>query len=133
MQQALTAPVFKSLALAGLAVGLGIAALPSSASSTQVTHRLRLHAEAQPDAVYWTRFSRCSGTLRATFDGPEIHAITFKNRATFYGCRVLATETLVPRDARSFYYDYSEEILECAPDSPVVIKTPRKGIVTVED
>jgi hypothetical protein len=130
MQHALTAPVFKSIALAGLALGLGVAA--SSLSPERVTHRLALHAVDAPDAIYLSVFR--NGDIRVRFDGDEIHAITFKTYATvFDGCRWLGIEKLVPRDERSFDYDYSERILSCEPGATPTRKTPRKGIVTVED
>lgn len=130
MQSALTAPVFKSLALAGLALGVGITA--SSMSSPCVTHRLSLHAVDRPNSVYLTVFR--DGDIRVRFDGNELQPITFKTYARVSdGCRWLGIEKLVPRDARSFNYDYSETILSCQPGADPAIKTPRKGIVTVED
>jgi hypothetical protein len=129
MQYALTAPVFKSLALAGLALGAGIAA--SSTSSHCATHRLSLHAVDRPNTVYLSVFR--DGDIRVCFDG-ELQPITFKTYARVSdGCRWLGIEKLVPRDERSFNYDYSETILSCQPGADPAIKTPRKGIVTVED
>jgi hypothetical protein len=130
MQHALTAPVFKSIALAGLALGLGAAA--SSLSPDRVTHRLALHAVDEPNAIYLSVFR--NGDIRVRFDGDELHAITFKTRAYVSdGCRWLGIEKMVPRDERSFDYDYSERILGCEPGATPFRKTPRKGIVTVED
>jgi hypothetical protein len=130
MQLALTAPVFKSIALAGLALGLGVAA---SASSTEpVTHRLRLHAVDEPDAIYLSVFR--NGDISLRFDDGKLHPIKFKVRASISdGCRWLGIETLIPRDERSFDYDYSERILSCEPDATPARKTPRKGVVTIED
>jgi len=130
MQHALTAPVFKSIALAALALGLGVAA--TSQAPKRVTHRLSLHAVDRPGAVYLTVFR--DGDIRVRFDGEQLHPMTFKVHASVSdGCRWLGTETLVPRDERSFDYEYSEQILDCDPDATPCIKTPRKGIVTVED
>ncbi len=130
MQFALTTPVFKSIALAGLVLGLGVAA--KSLAPEPATHRLRLHAVDQPNAIYLTVFRR--GDIRVRFDGGELHPITFKVRASVSdGCRWLGIERLVPRDERSFYYDYSERILSCEPGATPFVKTPRKGLVTVED
>jgi len=130
MQHALTAPVFKSIALAGLALGLGAAA--SSLSPERVTHRLALHAVDKPNEIYLTVFRH--GDIRVRFDGEEIHPLMFETRAfVFDGCRWLGIERLIPRDARSFDYDYSERILGCEPGATPTRKTPRKGIVTVED
>jgi hypothetical protein len=130
MQHALTAPVFTSIALAGLA--LGLSAVAPSAEPAPATHRLRLHAVDAPDAIYLSVFR--DGDIRVRFRGSSIHPITFRVRAkVFDGCRWLGIETLTPRDARSFDYDYSERILSCEPGATPTGKTPRKGIVTVED
>ncbi|HSK02239.1 MAG TPA: hypothetical protein VK932_13395 [Kofleriaceae bacterium] len=130
MQFALTTPVYKSIALAGLVLGLGVAA--KSLAPEPVTHRLRLHAVDRPNTIYMTVFRH--GDIRVRFDEGKLHPITFKVRATVSdGCRWLGIEKLVPRDDRSFNYDYSERILSCEPGATPYIKTPRKGIVTVED
>jgi hypothetical protein len=130
MHLALTAPVFKSIALAGLALGLGAAA--SSLSPERVTHRLALHAIDAPNAIYLTVFR--DGDISVRFNGDAIHPLTFKTRAfVFDGCHWLATEKLIPRDERSFDYDYSERVLGCEPGATPTKKTPRKGLVTVED
>lgn len=130
MQSALTTPVMKSIALAGLALGLGVAA-SSLLSPDHVTHRLKLHATDVPGYVYVTVFRE--GDIRVRFDGDEIYPFKVKTYARYAGCRVLGIETLVPRDARSFDYDYSERILGCDPGSPGLVVTPRKGVVTIED
>ncbi len=131
MQYALTSPVLGSIALAGLVLGLGVVA-PSSPPEP-VTHQLRLHAVDKPGAIYATVFRH--GDLRVRFDGDAIHPVKFKVRATTPdGCRWLAIETLIPRDPRSFDYDYKERMLGCPPDTePMYIPTPRKGLVTIED
>ena len=68
------------------------------------------------------------------FGGDSINPVTFKTRAQVYdGCRWLGVETLIPRDERSFDYDYSEYILSCEPGATPARKTPRKGLVTIED
>lgn len=130
MLHALTTPVFTSIALAGLALGLGAAA--SSLAPGHSTHRLALHADDEPGAVYLSVFR--NGDIRVRFQGDEVHPITFKTRASVSdGCRWLGIETLVPRDGRSFDYAYSERILDCDPDATPCRKTPRKGVVTIED
>lgn len=132
MQLALTAPVYKSIALAALALGVGAAASSLYSSSEPVTHRMRLHAVDEPNAIYLSVFR--NGDIRVRFDGGELHPLTFKVRATISdGCRWLGIETLVPRDERSFDYDYSERILACEPGATPARKTPRKGVVTIED
>lgn len=130
MQHALSAPVLKSIAIAGLALGLGAAA--SSRTPARVTHRLALHAVDRPDTVYLSAFR--DGDIYMTFEGGELSPLTIKVYASvFDGCRWLGIERLVPRDERSFYYDYSERILECDPGAIPTNATPRQGIVTVED
>jgi hypothetical protein len=131
MLSALTTPVFKSIALAGLA--LGVAAAAASYGSTEpVTHQLRLHAVDEPNAIYLSVFR--NGDIRVRFDAGEIQPLTFKVRASISdGCRWLGIETLTPRDERSFDYEYSERILSCEPGATPARKTPRKGTVTVED
>jgi hypothetical protein len=135
MLQALSAPMFKSIALAGLGLGLGIAAVassPSHGSAGRVTYRLALHAVERPNEVYLTAFR--NGDIRLTFDGGKIHAVTLKTYASVSdGCRWLGVERLTPIDHRSFRYDYSEQILDCDADAEPARKTPRQGIVTVED
>ena len=69
-----------------------------------------------------------------TFPDSQLHPITFYNRASIHdGCRWLGTETLTPIDSKTFYYDYSETVLECDPGATPFYKTPRTGLVTVED
>jgi hypothetical protein len=127
----LTAPVFKSIALAGLVIGLGAAAA-SSSPAAPVTYRLALHAADAPDSVYLTVFRH--GDIQLQFRGGAIHPITFRTYASvFDGCRWVGVEKLVPRDARSFDYDYREQILSCEPGATPTNKTPRTGIVTIED
>ncbi|MBS1123670.1 MAG: hypothetical protein H6Q90_5898, partial [Deltaproteobacteria bacterium] len=97
-----------------------------------VTHRLVLHAVDEPNAFYLSAWR--DGDVKVQFDSTELQAITFKVRASVYdGCEWLGTETLVPIDANSFAYDYSETILSCAPDAVPLRKTPRTGLVTIED
>jgi hypothetical protein len=130
MQLALSAPVLKSIAVAGLALGLSVAA--SSRAPARVTHRLALHAVDAPDAIYLTAFR--NGDIYMTFEGGKLSARTIKTYASVWdGCRWLGIERMTPRDERSFDYDYSERILECDPGATPTRKTPRQGIVTVED
>ena len=136
MLQALSTPMFKSIALAGLGLGLGIAATAASSSSRccpeRVTYRLSLQAIERPGEVYLSAFR--NGDIRLTFDGGKLHAVTLKTYASVSdGCRWLGIERLTPRDERSFHYDYSERMLDCDPDATPARKTPRQGIVTVEE
>ena len=130
MQLALSAPVFKSIAVAGLALGLSVAA--SSRAPARVTHRLALHAIERSDAIYLSAFR--NGDIYMTFERGKLSARTIKTYASLWdGCRWLGIERLSPRDDRSFYYDYSERVLECDPGATPTDETPRQGIVTVED
>lgn len=126
MQLALSAPVLKSLVVAGLALGAGIAAEATS-SSCQL-HRLSLHAIDQPGALYLTVFR--DGDIHVRFD--KMRPMRWETRAWVSdGCRWLGTDTLIPRDDRSFDYEYSETLLGCEPGSTPYYKTPRTGVVTV--
>ncbi len=132
MLQALTAPTFRSIAIAGLAlVGAGTTHHVLSHHSPTTTHRLTLHAINEPNAFYLSVF-RDGRDVRVTMDEGELRPITFEIRASVYdGCRWLGTETLEPIDEHTFAYDYSETVLDCDPGAMPLRKTPRKGIVTV--
>lgn len=135
-QQALTAPVLRSVVLGGALLGLGLAGaslgLGTDTSCASVSHRLTLHAAEAPDAVYLSRFR--NGDIRISFARGELRTLRFETRATvFDGCRWLGIERLVPRDDRSFYYSYNERILSCRPGATPTTKTPRRGIVTIVD
>ena len=128
MQQALTSSLYRSVAVGGLLLALSVAQLRSKPRA----HHLALHAVARPGALYLTRWSH--GMVRVTLDGDKRAPLTFKTRAAINdGCRWLGTETLVPIDSRRYAYRYDETILDCDPDATPYIKTPRTGIVTVED
>ncbi len=129
MLQAFTTPALKSILFAGL--GLGLVGFYSSMTSHPVTHRLALHAIEEPDTVYLTAWR--AGDVRVKFDSAELRAITFKTRAIVYDCDAIGTETLVPINDHVFAYDYREQVLSCAPGVKPPRKTPRTGLVTVED
>ncbi len=58
----------------------------------------------------------------------------FENRAWMWdGCKWLATETLMPIDNHRYSYDYAETVLECKPGHHPTHKTPRQGIVVVDE
>ena len=100
-------------------------------SKTRV-HHLALHAIAQPGALYLTAWRH--GKVSVSIDGDKLTPLTFETFASVNdGCRWLGTETLVPLDSHRYAYRYDETILECDPDAIPCIKTPRTGIVTVED
>lgn len=132
MQQALTTPLLKSVVLGTLLLSAG--ALYAAKTSPPPTHRLVLHAVEQPGAVYLSEWKQ--GEVTAAFAIGEAQPIVFRSTADMYdGCRWRATETLIPIDDRTFAYDYSEVILSCSDGtrvSPLLVPSPRTGIVTVE-
>ena len=73
------------------------------------------------------------GDVRINVDG-DLVPLTFQTRAEYVDhCRWLGTETLRPIGERRYAYSYSETLLDCDPGATPAIKTPRIGIVTVED
>ncbi len=129
---ALATPLFKSILFATVLSTAGLGTLLSQDRDQSVTRRLALHAEILPNAIYLTAWR--DGDVVFTFPDSTLHPITFYNRAKLAdNCKWLATETLTPIDDKTFYYDYSETLLECDPGaSPGYVKTPRTGLVTVE-
>ncbi len=125
IMEVLSAPVGRSIALAT------VLACVAFAQPHHKRHRLRLHAEAMPHAIYLSVWD--SGDLYLSL--PAHHEkIVFETRARISdGCEWLGIETLVPIDATRFAYDYSEEILSCEPGAIPAYKTPRQGIVTVDE
>jgi hypothetical protein len=129
MQQALTSPVFRSIAVGGVLLVLAISQVGESKSTTGRV--LVLHARAEAGAVYLTAWRH--GPVAMPFEGDELVPLTFTTRASVSdGCRWLATETLVPIGATRYSYRYDETLLECDPGSTPYEKTPRTGCVTVE-
>ena len=132
---AVTSPVFRSVAIGGLLLGLTVFA-PSFTSATTTksvsSHRLVLHTVYEPSAIYLSAWR--NGDVNVQFENGDLRPITFRVRATIPdGCRWEGTETLVPIDEKSFTYEYSERILSCPPGTESTYReTPRVGIVTVE-
>src|SRR5262249_20086724 len=119
----------KVLALGG--VTLAMSAMLSHPSHRS-THRLSLHAPVRPDALYLTRFSE--GDIEITRDDADPRPLTFTTRAYISdGCEWLGIEYLVPVDGKRYAYSYDEAILSCAPDAVPCIKTPRTGVVIVDE
>ena len=128
MQQALTSPVFRSLAVGGVVLGLTIA----MAAEQPHGRRLVLHAPSLPHALYLTAWRH--GDVTMPYEGKELVPLTFTTRASVSdGCRWMATETLVPIGTARYSYQYDETLLECDADATPCIKTPRTGFVTVEE
>ena len=135
MQQALTSPVFRSIAVGGVLLVLALSQVGQvgGAGVTKATHgrRLVLHARVAPNAVYLSAWH--NGPVAMPFEGNELVPLTFTTRASVSdGCRWLATETLVPIGPTRYSYRYEETLLECDPGSTPYDKTPRTGCVTVE-
>jgi hypothetical protein len=131
MRHALTTPMFGSV-LVGLALAAGGLYARTDSTDHRAEHRLVLHTYAEPNALYLSAWDH--GDVRVTLDGSERKPLRFTVRASVSdGCRWLATETLEPIDQRTYSYRYEEKILECDADATPCRKTPRTGIVTVED
>jgi hypothetical protein len=131
MQLAVQAPLSKLLAVGGATLALAIGAtLP--AHSHRSTHRLSLVAPVQPNAIYITAWAR--GAVSIVRDDAHPRAFTITSRARIPdGCTWLGIEHLEPIDALHYSYTYDETIVSCEPGATPYIKTPRTGIVTVED
>ncbi|MEJ7596559.1 MAG: hypothetical protein WKG01_01510 [Kofleriaceae bacterium] len=128
MLPAVTTPWFKSAVL-GLAL-LGLGATAAARHDPPGWRRLVLQTVSEPDTFYLSAFR--DGDLRLSFpDG--LRPITFHTRASVTdGCRWLGIEKLVPLDANTYAYAYSEVILDCAFDAKPADMTPRIGLVHVE-
>lgn len=128
MQQALTFPFYRSVAVGGLLLALSVTQFRSKPR----VHHLALHAVAQPGALYLTAWRH--GNVSVPIRGDKLVPLTFETLASVNdGCRWQGTETLVPLDNRRYAYRYDETILDCDPGATPYYKTPRTGIVTVED
>ncbi len=132
MQQALTTPLLKSVVLGTLLLTAG--AIYAASTDHSVTHRLVLHTVEEPGAIYLSEW-KVRKDVKATFDDGELRPITYTVTADLFdGCRWRATETLIPIDAKTFSYDYDETMLGCVEGAtPMFVKTPRTGTVTIED
>ena len=133
MQQALVSPVFRSIALAGLMLGVGVAALDGPCDlKMKRGQRLVLHSYEAPNALYLTAWK--DGDVRVWFDSGELVPMKFTRKAYINdGCRWMARETLTPVGDRYFQYAYEETLLSCEPGATPCVPTPRTGVVTVED
>jgi hypothetical protein len=130
MQQALTSPVFRSIAVGGVLLVLAISQMGATKSTTN-GRVMVLHARAEAGAVYLTAW--LYGPVPVPFEGEELVPLTFTTRASVSdGCRWQATETLVPVGPTRYAYRYDETLLDCEPGATPYRKTPRTGCVTVE-
>jgi len=129
MQQALTSSLYRSIAVGGLLLALTVAL---GRAPKPHMHRLALHAVDRPGALYLTAWR--NGTVRVPIKGDNLVPLRFSMVASINdGCRWEGIETLMQIDSHRYFYRYDEEILECEPGADPYIKTPRTGLVTVED
>lgn len=132
LRQAIVALGPKTLvpvALMGSAL-LGLAALfvPHAQPGT---YRFTLHAPELPNAIYISAWN--DGDVYVDHDGSDGKTLTFTRRADEHdGCRWQGMETLAPIGPHAYVYNYDEKILSCEPDAHPFVRTPRRGIVTVE-
>jgi hypothetical protein len=131
MQQALTSSVARAVVIGGLLLA-GSLALSRGHAGSHRQVRLVLDAVSEPDAVYlsWWR----DGDVRVELEPGALPGMMFTCRAWVDdGCQWKGTETLEPIDARHYAYSYEEVTLRCRSGAVPYRKTPRTGIVTVED
>ena len=130
MQQALTSSLYRSIAVGGLL--LAALAVAHARGPKPHKHHLALHAVDQPGALYLTRWH--NGPVRVSIEGDKLVPLRFSMIASINdGCRWEGIETLMPIDNHRYFYRYDEKILECEPGADPYIKTPRTGLVTIED
>jgi hypothetical protein len=129
MLHALTSPVFRSIAVAGVLVALTLSQASHGATKSRHGRRMVLHAPSAPNSLYLTAWRH--GDVPVPFDGNELVPLKYTTRALIEGCRWLATETLVPVEAGRYSYRYDETLLGCEPKAVPWNKTPRTGYVTV--
>ena|SRR5689334_25041835 len=128
MLQAHVSSVFRSFAIAGVLLALSVAGI--GAAKKQHGYWV-LHAVEQPGAIYLSMFGQ--GYKHVAFDGKlGTRSFTWITNAPD-GCRWRSSERLVPAGERRYYYSYDETLLSCRPGATPYIKTPRTGVVTLED
>ena len=125
--QALTSPVFRSIALGGL-----LLAATAAMVKPPHMHRLVLHAPVHCGDYYLTAWRQ--GPVRVPA-GNEGDTLTFRTRAELNdGCRWASTETLVPVTAKRYSYRYEDHLVSCRPGATSLYgPTPRAGYVDVID
>ena len=132
MQQAVETSLFKLSVVAGLVFALSLGGVAFAHRHHRTTHRLSLHAPSLPTALYLTAWEQGDVLIRR--DDSSLGAMRFTTRASLNdGCEWLATETLVPIDARTYSYTYDETILACDEGAIPFLRTPRSGTVTVDE
>jgi len=131
MQHALTSSVARAVVIGGLLLA-GTLALSRGHAASHRQVRLVLHAVSEPDEVYlsWWR----DGDVRVELEPGELPGMIFTCRAWVNdGCQWKGIETLEPIDATHYAYSYDETVLRCRPGARPYWRTPRTGIVTIED
>lgn len=129
MLQAHRSSVFRSFAIASVLLALSVVGV--GAAKSRHGGYLALHAVAQPNAIYLSIFGQ--GDDRVPFDG-KLGARTFTTTVWAPDdCQWRSTERLVPAGERRYRYSYDETLLRCRPGATPYIKTPRTGIVTLEE
>ncbi len=124
--QALAVPVLKPILFAALAVG-ALAMMPAR----QATHRLILHSESEPHALYLTQWVDGSD-IELALDASHLQPLRFEMRAEVSdGCRWLGIETLTPMGDHRYAYTYVDQKLSCAPHALATIPSQRTGWVEV--
>lgn len=132
MQQALTSSVARAVVIGGLLLAGSLWLPRGEAARPHREVRLVLHAVSEPDAVYlsWWR----DGDVRVELEPGDLPPMVFTVRAWVDdGCHWKGIETLEPIGARRYAYSYQETLLHCRPGATPYYKTPRTGVVTVED
>ncbi|HEX6839007.1 MAG TPA: hypothetical protein VF334_20655 [Polyangia bacterium] len=135
MRQALVAlgpkSVVTGVLVGGAALALGALFLPRAIASPSAPgmYRLVLHAPERAGEMYVSAWAE-GDVFVANSDAKSL---TFVRRGDEHdGCTWQGTEQLTRMSPGVYGYDYSEKILSCHPDAVPFVKTPRKGIVTVE-
>lgn len=117
------------VALVGSAL-LGLAAVAMPHAQPGV-YRFTLHAPMPPATIFVSAWN--DGEVFVNHNGSDGKTLVFTRRADEHdGCRWQGTELLAPIGAHAYAYSYDEKILSCEPDAHPFVRTPRRGIVTVE-
>jgi hypothetical protein len=127
MLQAVTAPVFRSVAVGALALALG-----AGAYARRTGHRVHLVLDTawKKNTLYLSAWAD-GNDVEIAVDG-ELRPFTITERAWINdGCRWQGTETLVPVDDRHYRYTYEDHTLECKPHAKPFTPSSRTGIVTI--
>jgi hypothetical protein len=94
-------------------------------------YRFTLHAPVQASTIYVSAWN--DGEVYVDHDGSDGKTLTFTRRADEHdGCRWQGTEILTPIGPHAYVYSYDEKIISCEEDAHPFVRTPRRGIVTVE-